>query len=118
MPSITVRQPFCPDLTSNHYLGRRADGRVYVKRHVMRWKLALIAQIRAALGGCWLSGPLTVRIDWQGPQQPDASNACKVVHDAVQAATLVNDREFIIEPGTYERKPAREAEITVTIRWE
>ncbi len=55
MPSISVRVRYCADLTGNHYLGRRKDGRVFVKRHVRAWKLALIAQIRAALGGTMLA---------------------------------------------------------------
>ena len=118
MPSISFRLPYCADLTANHYLGRRRDGRVYVKKHVALWTMALINEIRYRLDGSMLGPPLTIRIDWQGPQQPDEDGRCKVIWDAVQQATGINDACFIPEPGSYQRRPAREAEITVTIRWE
>lgn len=117
MPSITVRMPYIPDLTANHCHGVGKNGRPYLKTVVKTWRLALACEIRQALGYSSFSGPLVIRIDWEGPQEPDQDGRCKSVWDAVQQATGINDREYICEAGGYTRVPAHRAEITITIRW-
>ena len=117
MPSISVKMPYIANLTVNGCWRKGKQGQIYLRPEVATWRTILASTIHTGLDGSMLSGPLTVRIDWQGPQQPDMGNDSKVIWDAIQMATLINDREYVAEPGSYQRRPAREAEITVTISW-
>jgi hypothetical protein len=115
MPSITVTMPYIADLTANHAYINTRHGRV-LKPVVKTWRQALACEIRAM--SLDLTSPLSIRIDWQGPMEPDQDNRCKIVWDAIQMAAGINDRHFIAVPGGYERVNAREANITITIEWE
>ena len=118
MPSISVALPYCHDLTSNHAYMNIGRGKRVLKPHVAAWRMYCRSMVQQALAGQTPVPPLTVRIDWQGWNRPDEDGKCKVVWDAIQMATGIDDKHFVAEPGTWQRVKADKAVITVTISWE
>jgi Holliday junction resolvase RusA-like endonuclease len=119
MNQLTVTMPYIPNLTANHCHRMGAKGRMYLEPVVRTWRRALACEIeRECINkGHRMYPPLTIRIDWEGPQEPDQDGRCKSVWDAVQQATGINDKHYVAEPGGFTKRSAREAEIPITIRW-
>ena len=102
MRSITIEMPYIGAVLSvNHYLGRTRYGTIYVKRDVKKWK--------ESLG--WLLKTSHIE-DWKLPLQilvggvfrdkrscPDLHNCLKVICDAIEELTGINDRYFRTETG-------------------
>ncbi len=118
MPSVSVVLPYCHDLTSNHAYMNIGRGRRKLKPHVENWRVYCRMQIQQALWGYQPVPPLAIRIDWQGWNRPDEDGKCKVIWDAIQMATGIDDKHFVAEPGSWQRVKADKAVITVTISWE
>jgi hypothetical protein len=117
MASITVTMPYIQNLTANHAYMQKGSCR-FMRPEVRKWQRACALTLGQALIGNRPVAPLAVRIDWQGPMQPDEDGKAKVIWDAIQMATGINDRHYIAIPGGFERRNAWEANITITIEWE
>lgn len=102
MRSIKVEMPYIGGvLSENHYRGRRRDGNFYVRREVRDWMEELGWLIKTSHIGEWAL-PLTVKCDGRFKnthQQPDLSNLSKVVLDAIEEITVVNDRDMRWQDG-------------------
>ena len=116
MPSITVPMPYIPDLTANHAYMNTRNGRI-LKPVVKAWRRICELALKVELNQRPIWPPLRIRIDWQGPMEPDQDNRCKVVWDAIQMTTGINDRHYVVVPGGFERRKASEANIAITIEW-
>lgn len=117
MAEVTVRMPYIPNLTANHAYRRTSSGRVYLRPEARDWRALLAYRIKNSVGQ--FSGQnITVRADWYSPKEPDQDNRMKLVCDAVQMATGINDKHFIIEHGTWQHASGDAACIVVTVRWD
>lgn len=98
MRSIIVEM-FYPGavISCNHYLGRRKKhSGFYVREEAQAWKDELGWQIKTSHIEEWKL-PLTVTCDGQFKDkrsQPDLSNLSKVVLDAIEETTGVNDVNY------------------------
>lgn len=96
-------------ITCNHYLGRRKDGGLYVKREVAGWMLALGWLVKIEHIEDWKL-PLTVKCSGRfkdKKNQPDLANLSKVILDSLEDATGINDRDMRWVDGnvTYGENP-------------
>ena len=102
MKSITVELPYIGGvLSENHYRGRRRDGNLYVRREVRDWMEELGWKIKTAHLEDWKL-PLLVKCDGRFKnthRQPDLSNLSKVILDAIEETTGVNDRDMRWQDG-------------------
>jgi len=86
---------------------RHANGRKYLHREARRWRDDLARSlgwclVERGLRGVALATPLLVRIDAAYRDEAhatDPNNLCKLVYDAVEAATGINDRHMQPEQG-------------------
>lgn len=117
MSSVTVTMPYMASLTANHAYMNTRHGRI-LKPMVKIWRGMCAVMVKNELYRKPIAPPLRIRIDWQGPSEPDQDGRCKIIFDAIQIATGINDRNYIIMPGGFERKKSSEAEINITIEWE
>ena len=102
-------------LSENHYRGRRRDGMLYVRREVRDWMEELGGKIKTAHIEDW-GLPLLVRCDGHFKnthRQPDLSNLSKVILDAIEETTGVNDRFMRWQDG--EVSYGEPALLTITI---
>jgi len=98
MNSITIEMPYIGScITVNHYLGKRKSHYgFYVKGETQAWKDELGWKIKSAHIEDWRL-PLKVRCSGQfrdKRSQPDLSNLSKVILDAIEETTGVNDSNF------------------------
>ncbi len=96
MKSITIEMPYIKDLSVNHYLGRRRGGGYYVKKEVKAWGEELGWLIKTQHIEDWKL-PLHVTCDGQfadARSAPDLSNLSKVILDAIEETTGINDRDM------------------------
>lgn len=85
-----------------------ANGRKYLKRGAREWRGHLAdslgwALYEAGLRDAPLATPLIIRIDAayrNEAEATDPNNLCKLVYDAIQEATGINDRHMQPETGT------------------
>ena len=102
MRSITVELPYIGGvLSENHYRGRRRDGMLYVRREARFWMEALGWLIKTSHIEDWVL-PITVKCDGRFKnthRQPDLSNLSKVILDAIEETTGVNDRDMRWQDG-------------------
>lgn len=102
MRSIKVEMPYVGGvLSENHYRGRRRDGMLYVRREAKDWMEELGWRIKTAHIEGWAT-PLTVKCDGRFKnthRQPDLSNLSKVILDAIEETTGVNDRDMRWQDG-------------------
>ena len=123
MNSITIGMPLISNLSVNHYLGRRKGGGYYVKPEVKQWQETLGWLIRE----CELKQdtritdwnlPLTVKCDivQNDKRVRDAHNYFKVVCDAIEEATGINDTSYLTEAGIPKYDKDAKAELVITIK--
>lgn len=102
MRSIIVEMPYIGGcLSENKFRGRRRDGMLYVKRETRDWMEELGWKIKTAHIEEW-ELPLTVKCDGRFKnthRQPDLSNLSKVILDAIEETTGVNDRDMRWQDG-------------------
>ena len=101
MKSITIEMPYIKDLSVNHYLGRRRGGGYYVKKEVKAWGEELGWLIKTQHIEDWKL-PLHVNIDCVFRNKRDACdphNLLKVVCDAIEEVTGVNDKYYTTSTG-------------------
>jgi len=114
---IMIRYPGSV-ISVNHYLGRRKDGGVYVKREAQ--------EFMAELG--WLVKPYHIE-DWKLPLEvwcygkfkdkrstPDLSNLSKCINDALQEVSEVNDQYILWHDGAIVLKEDEEPTLMLIIR--
>jgi len=105
--SVTIGMPYIGKVLSvNHY--KYAGGR-YTRKEVKHWMEALGWLIKGSHIEEW-ELPLTVRCDGvfkDKRSQPDLSNLSKVILDAIEETTGVNDRDMRWQDGdvTYGDEP-------------
>ncbi len=87
---------YAKDLSVNHYRGRRADGREFVKSDVKAWKDALGWTIKVYHVEDW-NLPLTVSCKAVFPDKikRDSHNLSKCVLDAIQEVTGIDDSNML-----------------------
>ncbi len=126
MASVTVEMPWMPGLTAGHAY-RVVNRGMRITKEAREWRDVLAFRLRNALVHChdWHGyvprGPkpqLRVCSDWYSPQQPDQDNRLKLVLDALQIATGINDKRFTPVSGAWERAKAGDAKIVVTVEWD
>lgn len=121
--SIFVPMDYPGKIVSVNHCYRHANGRKYLHKEARHWRDTLAESLFWALYGAGLHGvplatPLIVRIDCAYRNQHEATdpnNLCKLVYDAAQAATGINDRHMQPEQGTVSYGNAV-PEIGVTVR--
>ena len=117
MKSVAIGMPYIGKVLSvNHYLGKRRDGGFYVKQEVKNWQEMLGWLIKSSHIEEWKL-PLTVRCDGvfkDKRSQPDLSNLSKVVLDAIEETTGVNDRDMRWQDGDVSY--GDEARLIITIQ--
>ncbi len=104
-------------LSVNHYTGRTKDGRVYVKREVRKWMNDLGWLIKTQHIEDWKL-PLQVTCDGQfvdARSAPDPSNLSKVILDAIEEVTNINDRDMRWRDGERTIKKGEEPYLRITI---
>jgi hypothetical protein len=114
--------PWQSGLTANHCYRTARNGRRYLSPEAKAWRFQLAYVLKNALIRCrdWhaTATTLTIRSDWFSPQEPDQDNRSKLIADAVQMATGINDKNFTIEPGAWERAKGQDAHISITVSWD
>ena len=97
MNKVVMEMPYPGAVISvNHYTGRRKGGGYYVMADAQAWMDALGWQLKQYHIEDWKL-PLHVTCDGQftdARSAPDLSNLSKVVLDAIEETTGVNDREM------------------------
>ena len=100
MNKVTVEMPYVGGVLScNHY---KYKGGMYTRREVKDWMEALGWQIKSAHIEDW-KRPISVTCDGlfkDKNNQPDLSNLSKVILDAIEEVTGVNDRDMRWHDGT------------------
>jgi len=117
MRECKVIMPYIANLSVNHYLGRRKGGGYYVKPEVKEWKEQLGWLIKAEHIEEWAL-PLTVICDGKFKDlrsTPDLSNLSKIILDAIEDVSGVNDRDMRWMDGDV-TKSDEEPELLITIR--
>ena len=101
--SRTVEVYYTPGISVNHYRGRRADGRDFVRGDVQTWKDALGWLIKCSHIEDW-NLPLTVSCKAIFPdrRRRDSSNLSKCVLDAIQEVTGIDDSHMLWRDETPE----------------
>ena len=92
------------ELSVNHYLGGGRHGGCYVKPEVVAWKAELGWTVKELALDDW-DLPLSITCSGRFKDkrsQPDLSNLSKVVMDAIEDVTNLNDRDFRWHDGTAE----------------
>lgn len=108
---------YIPDLSVNHYLGRRRGGGYYVKHEVKEWMEDLGWLIKTQHIEDWKL-PLRVTCDGQfvdARSAPDLSNLSKVILDAIEETTGINDRDMRWHDGSRLIIKGAEPSLTITI---
>ena len=88
-------------ISVNHYLGRRKDGGYYVKQETKNW----ITEFQWLLKKCHLEDyklPLEVTCSgWFKDERsaPDVHNLLKVIADAIQELTGIDDKNYLMYAG-------------------
>ncbi len=122
MSSISVRMPWQPGLTAGN--AYRVVGRkMRITKEARAWRDAAAFLLRQELRRAnfreaMVIEAIRVRSDWYSPQEPDQDNRMKLVLDALQMATGINDKNFTIEPGTWQRTKGQDAHIDIIAEWE
>lgn len=119
MKRITVEMPYIGScLSNNHYKGRRRDGGEFVRKETREWMQDLGWLIKTSHIEAWHL-PLQVRCDARFDYYADKrrvcdiSNFCKVVLDAIEEVSGVNDRSMRWQDG--EVSYGEPALLTITI---
>ena len=110
---IVIQMPYIKDLSVNHYLGRRKGGGYYVKQEVKDWKEEFGWKIKQYHGTKPIEDwklPLTVKCSGtfkDKRSQPDLHNLSKVILDAIEETTGINDRDMRWRDGNvyYGKEP-------------
>ena len=112
---VKIGMPLIKDLSVNHYKGRRRGGGEYVKRHVTDWKDQLGWILKPYHLEDWKL-PLTVKCDLiqNDRRTRDISNFSKVVLDAIEELTGINDTNFRWVDGQILYGEHAELVITIT----
>lgn len=99
---VVIIMPYIGSVLSvNHYLGRGAYGKPYLKKEVVAWKAELGWKIKPYHIEEWAL-PLTVTCNGVFRDLrscPDLSNLAKVVLDAIEETTGINDRNMRWQDG-------------------
>ncbi len=95
MNEVKIGMPLIKDLSVNHYKGRRRDGGEYVKKPVAKWMEDMGWILKPYHLEDWKL-PLTVRCDivQSDKRTRDISNYSKVVLDAIEDLTGINDTNY------------------------
>ena len=101
MRTIIIEMPLIKDLSVNHYLGKRKGGGFYVKKSVKEWQEELGWLIKSHHVEDW-NLPLKVTCDvvQDDKRTRDISNFSKVVLDAIEELTGINDTNFRWQDGS------------------
>ena len=122
---ISISWPYVDAKTCsvNHCYTRTRKGGRALRKKAKKWRDNLALQMVAALKGVANppSPPITIYLHGHFAKKrkpPDLSNLHKLIGDAVQAATGINDREFRWHDLGYRvGGSAKEAFLRITIRW-
>jgi len=123
---ISISWPYVDAQTCsvNHCYTRTRKGGRALRKGAQKWRDNLALQIMAAIPAVPVppSPPIHILLYGHFVNKracPDLSNLHKLIGDAVQAATDINDREFRWHDLGYRvGGSAREAFLRITIKWE
>lgn len=104
MKTEVIRMRYIPDLSVNHYLGRRKGGGYYVKQEVKDWKEELGWLLKRLHLEDWAL-PISITCDGVFKDErsaPDLSNLSKVICDTIEETCGVNDKNFRWHDGKRE----------------
>ena len=116
MREIKVVMPLISNLSVNHYLIKSKHG-FFKRKEITAWQDALGWQIKTSHIEDWKL-PLTVRCDLTQNDYRirDISNFSKVVLDAIEEATGVNDRDMRWMDGLWTGSHTEEPNLLITIK--
>ena len=119
MNRVIIEMPLIKDLSVNHYRGRRRDGGEYVKKSVSDWKETMGWLLKPYHLEDWKL-PLTVKCDivQADKRTRDISNFSKVVLDAIEDLTGINDTNYRWHDGHSKIDSTREPILLITIESE
>lgn len=111
-----IVMPLISNLSVNHYLIKSRHG-VFKRKEIKDWQEALGWQIKTSHIEDWKL-PLTVKCDvvQNDKRIRDISNYSKVVLDALEEASDVNDRDMRWQDGDILVRKDQEPALIITIR--
>ncbi len=115
--TVKLRYPG-KEISVNHYQGRRKGGGYYVKQEAKDFMVELGWLLKTTHIEDWTM-PISVTCSGRFKDKnntPDLSNLSKVILDAIEELTGINDQNYRWHDGTITWSKDEEPELTITVQ--